>query len=91
MRGQEKLRSNLSPRRRGGVVKNSPDQHHPVRSHKDASRYFLKVASTPPLLRRGVRVTILGSLVVLNASWQKVPIRTQSVLSSIPALWMGPS
>ena len=30
------------------------DQHHPVRSSKEASRSFLSVASTPPRLRRGV-------------------------------------
>src|SRR5215467_445314 len=47
-------RSILSSRRRGGV---QPQQnsvefgHHPVRSIKEASRYFVDLASTPP--RRG--------------------------------------
>ena len=52
MRGKEKARSHISPRSRGGVVqeKLSVDQHHPVRSFKGASRYFLSVAATPPRL-----------------------------------------
>ena len=55
MRGKEKARSHISPRSRGGVVqeKLSVDQHHPVRSFKGASRYFLRVAATPPRLRMG--------------------------------------
>src|SRR5262249_38277698 len=47
-------RSILSSRRRGGVQtqQNSVEfDHHPVRSIKEASRYFIDVASTPP--RRG--------------------------------------
>src|SRR5215471_10513493 len=49
-----KSRSILSSRRRGGVQppQNSVEfDHHPVRSIKEASRYFIEVASTPP--RRG--------------------------------------
>src|SRR5262249_23203195 len=44
-------RSILSSRRRGGVQpqQNSVEfDHHPVRSIKEASRYFVDVASTPP-------------------------------------------
>src|SRR5262249_42406599 len=55
-------RSTLRSRRRGGVQppQNSLEfDHHPVRSIKDASRYLVEVASTPP--RRGGenRVTLL--------------------------------
>src|SRR5215510_308467 len=48
---KKKPRSILSSRRRGGV---QPQQnsvkfdHHPVRSIKEASRYFIEVAATPP-------------------------------------------
>src|SRR5262249_61138661 len=51
---KKKSRSILSSRRRGGVQpqQNSVEfDHHPVRSIKEASRYFIEVASTPP--RRG--------------------------------------
>ena len=51
---KKKSRSILSTRRRGGVQppQNSVEfDHHPVRSIKEASRYFIEVASTPP--RRG--------------------------------------
>ena len=44
--------------RAGGVVMINHrlfiDQHHPVRSMKEASRRFINVASTPPQLRRGI-------------------------------------
>ena len=51
---QKTSRSIQSSRRRGGVQpqQNSVElDHHPVRSIKEASRYFVEVASTPP--RRG--------------------------------------
>src|SRR5215471_19191289 len=51
---KKKSRSVLSSRRRGGVQpqQNSVElDHHPVRSIKEASRYLVEVASTPP--RRG--------------------------------------
>src|SRR5215471_7826280 len=61
-------RSILSSRRRGGV---QPQEnylefdHHPVRSIKEASRYFVKVASTPP--QRGGD----SSLSVLEEVWRE--------------------
>src|SRR5215831_17354729 len=51
---KKKSRSVLTSRRRGGVQpqQNSAEfDHHPVRSTKEASRYFIDVAATPP--RRG--------------------------------------
>ena len=49
MRGKEKLRSNLSPRRRGGVGQEILwTSTTPAAPAKDASRYFL--GSRPPLL-----------------------------------------
>ena len=50
-------RSHRNQRRRGGVGQANCielDQHHPVRSNKVASQYFLDVAATPPQLRRGL-------------------------------------
>src|SRR5688572_9680946 len=50
----QKVRSYLSPRRRGGVGQGiSIDQHHPDRSSKEASRLLLMSRSAPPRLRRG--------------------------------------
>src|SRR5688572_13242998 len=37
------------------------DQHHPVRSSKEASQPFLSVASTPPRLRRGASLAPIPS------------------------------
>src|SRR5215813_1032321 len=50
---KKQSRSVLSSRRRGGAQtqQNSAEfDHHPVRSTKEASRYFIEVAATP---RRG--------------------------------------
>ena len=43
----------------GVVLARFPDQHHPVRSTKVASGYFLDVAATPPRLRRGMFARLL--------------------------------
>ena len=58
LRDQEKSRSHISSRRRGGVGQEFPDHTTPSAPSKDASRYFLEVASTPPLLRRGTRAPL---------------------------------
>src|SRR5262249_31847203 len=61
LRDQGKARSLHSQRRRGGVGQHPIilGQHHPVRSNGGGSAtFFLDVASTPPLLRRGVALSI---------------------------------
>src|SRR5262249_47411537 len=61
---KKKSRSILSSRRRGGVQppQNSVEfDHHPVRSIKEASRYFIEVAATPSSERRGkLRTSVFG-------------------------------
>jgi hypothetical protein len=52
----KKRRDSHTSRADGVVFAKFLDQHHPVRSIKVAARYFINVASTPPLLRRGRRV-----------------------------------
>src|SRR4026209_780112 len=66
---KKKLRSHLNSRRRArsaspagrsikeSVVQKFPWPHYPVRSTEEASQLLLDVAATPPLLRRGARIT----------------------------------
>jgi hypothetical protein len=65
-------RSILSSRRRGGVQQNSPEfDHHPVRSKKEASQYFVEVASTTPPRRGGENYGLCVSAQIPTwAFWQ---------------------
>ena len=53
MRDQEKTRSHISSRRRGGVAQEFLDHTTPAASSKAASRYLLDVAATPPPAEEG--------------------------------------
>ena len=54
---KKKLRSHLNSRRRGSVVQKFLGHTTPSAPLKEASQLLLDVASTPPLLRRGARIT----------------------------------
>jgi hypothetical protein len=74
---KKKLRSILSSRRRRGV---QPQQdsvefdHHPGRSRKEAARYFIDVAPTPP--RRGGEIADLCFLATALSALAKLIRRT---------------
>src|SRR6187549_1604375 len=54
---KKKLRSHLNSRRRGSVVQKFLGHTTPSAPSKEASQLLLGVAATPPLLRRGARIT----------------------------------